>query len=266
MATPGYQSAGLKRRKFARKVKGYIILSVSLFVGFGLLYLFCFSPLMRVRDFTLVGVDGEQESRILDVLRPQVAASRLGGLLGTDHYFSWQDSLRYEDVRSNRVSIKKHLFSRTVEIIIHPRLRYGVWCFVSPENAIECTWIDAAGVAFEPAPLPAGQLVMSFFELASTTEAVLGAPLIKPEHFEVIKRIAESLPVLRLAVNEIVVDRELEEVRLQTVLGPRISFSLRFDPSVAALPALKKLIESPGIAGMRTIDFTVENRVFYTLK
>lgn len=266
MATPGYQSAGLKRRKFARKVKGYIILSTSLFAVFGLVYLFCFSPLMRVRDFIVVGVDSEQKDRILDVLRPQVAASRLGGLLGTNHYFSWQDSLRYEDVRSNRVSINKHFFSRTIEIVIHPRLRYGVWCFVSPENVIECTWVDASGVAFEPAPLPAGQLVMSFFELASTTSPVLGTPLIKQEHFEVIKRVAESLSILELAVNEIVVDRDLEEVRLQTVLGPRISFSLRFDPSVAALPALKKLINSPGIAGMRTIDFTVENRVFYTLK
>lgn len=224
------------------------------------------SRLFHVARFSVVGALAGQEERILEVLRPQVIASRVGGFLGADNFFSWNDSLLYEDIRSSRVSVEKNLFAREVIVHVHPRQRYGVWCFTHEVEPTECSWIDASGVAFEQAPIPQGQLVTAIYEQSSSTGIVLGAPIMKLGHFEVVKRVAESLAVLNLPVSEIRIDRSLEEVRLFTLAGPRISFSLRFDPTASALPALKKLISTPGISGMRTIDFTVENRVFYTLQ
>ncbi len=266
MSTGTYQSAGLRRRKLARKVKWYVGASIGLALVILAIYVVGFSGVFTIQKFEVIGVPAEQTERILEVLRPQVMAGRIGGLLGPDNYFSWNDSLVYTDVRSNRVSIDKKLFSRQVSIIVHPRQRYGVWCQLLPDTTSACNWVDAAGVAFESAPMPDGQLITTLVEPASTTTIVLGAPVIKQEYFETIKRVTESLPVLRLPVSAIVVDRALEEVQLLTVSGTKVAFSLRFDPTISALPALKKLIESPGITGMRTIDFTVENRVFYTVK
>lgn len=262
----GYQSAGLKRRQFAKKMKWYIGLSGGGLFLIGVAYLVVFSGLFSVTSFELVGTSAEQKERILDVLRPQVVAGFVGGLLGSENYFSWNNSLRYEDVRSNRVSIEKSLWSRHVRIMIHPRERYGVWCLSAADGAVGCYWVDASGILFESAPTPEGQLIIAIFEPATTTAAVLGTPIMKQEHFEVVKRVAESLLVLKLPVSALMINRTLEEVQVQTISGTKVSFSLRFDPTTAALPALKKLIESPGLAGMRTVDFTVENRVFYTLK
>jgi len=263
----GYHSAGLKRRQFARKVRWYIVVPAVLLVLIICCYVVAFSGLFRVTDIAVIGAPEGQEQRILDVLRPQVVAGGLGGLLGSDNYFSWSDDLQYQDIRSNRVSIEKKFWSRDIAVVVHPRERYAVWCLVvTDDEKPGCNWIDASGVAFEPAPTPDGQLVRAVFEMASSTAMVLGVPVMKPDYFEVVKRVVESVASFKLPVTLISVSRELEEIRLQTVVGTKISFSLRFDPTVAALPALKKLMENPGVASMRTIDFTVENRVFYTAK
>lgn len=266
MTSGGYQSAGLKRRQFARKVKWYIGVSGALILGIGLFYIIGFSGLFRVTRFEVVGATTGQENRILEVLRPQVVAGGLGGIFGADNYFSWSDELAYEDIRSNRVSIEKDFWDRVIRVIVHPRERYAVWCLISDDEIPGCNWIDAMGVAFEPAPTPEGQLVVTIFEHASNTAMVFGVPVMKQEYFEIVKRVTESLSSFALPVSDIVVDRSLEEMRIDTVSGSRILFSLRFDPTVAALPALKKLMASPGLSGMRTVDFTVENRVFYTVK
>lgn len=266
MSNAGYQSAGLKRRQFARKVKWYIGISGTALLSVGIFYIIGFSGLFTVTKFEVVGATEGQESRILEVLKPQVVAGAIGGIFGAENYFSWSDSLVYEDIRSSRVSVEKEFWNRLIRIQVYPRVRYGVWCVTSSAVIPNCNWVDAMGVAFEPAPTPDGQLIISLFEYATNTTMVLGVPVIKQDYFEVIKRVAESLLAFKLPVSETVIDRALEELRIDTISGSRIAFSLRFDPTIAALPALKKLIESPGIAGMRTIDFTVENRVFYTAK
>jgi len=265
MASHNYQSAGLRRRQFARKVKWFIGVPVVLLVLIGIFYIVAFSDLFMVSHIDVVGAREDTE-RVLNVLRPQVLSGRVGGVLGPHNYFSWSDTLIYEDVRSNRVSVEKSLWGRRVVVTVHPRERYGVWCLVSSENVPACNWVDASGVVFEPAPTPEGQLIVTISEAATTTAAILGTPIINQDYFEVIKRVAESLPELRLAVSRIAVDRTLEELYLETFSGTVISFSLRFDPAASALPGLKKLIESPGLSGMKTVDFTVENRVFYTAK
>lgn len=266
MAVNGYKSAGLRRRQFARKVKWYVGISSTLFIVVGLIYLVGFSPLFSVGEIKVIGAPEDQRESILDVLRPQVVAARLGGLLGLESFFSWNDGLHYEDVRADRVDLVKSLWGRRIEISVHPRQRYAIWCTTPDEGAIACYWVDGGGIVFEPAPIPAGQLVTALFDSATGTTPLFGRPVIGSDYFAVIKAITESLPKLDLSVSQIIVDRSLEEVRIQTLSGTTIVFSLRFDPTTSALPALKKLIDSPGISNMRTIDFTVENRVFYTAK
>lgn len=262
----GYQSAGLKRRQFASKVKWFIGVPVGALLLIGIAYVVIFSGFFSIQKIEVSGVPEDKAERILHVLRPQVVAGFMGGVLGADNYFAWSDSLAYEDVQSSRVSVEKKLWSRQVRVIVHPRERYGVWCIFSPTDESECNWVDTTGIAFESAPNPEGQLIIAIAETATTTATILGTPMIKREYFEVIKRVAESASLFQLPISTIIVNRALEEVQLFTLSGTKISFSLRFDPTIAALPALKKLIASPGLAGMRTMDFTVENRVFYTAK
>src|SRR5687768_2682187 len=125
MGSPAYQSAGLRRRQFAKKVKWYIGTTAALLLLIGIAYLIKGSGLFSIGEVQVVGVPLEQQERILSVLRPQVVANRVGGLLGADNYFSWSDSLLYEDVRSNRVSVRKSLWNREITVTIHPRVRYA---------------------------------------------------------------------------------------------------------------------------------------------
>ncbi|MDO8602089.1 MAG: hypothetical protein Q7R62_03120 [bacterium] len=266
MPLGGYQSAGLKRRQFARKVKWYVIISICVFIIVGFFYIFVFSGFFSVQRIEVIGAPDGQTDRILNVLRQQVVARRIGGILGADNYFSWSDSLLYEDIKSNRVSVEKDFWSRQIRVTVYPRARYGIWCIISSDPIPNCNWVDSTGVVFESASIPDGQIIIALYESATTTSAILGMPIIKPEYFKVIKQVAESLPKFQMPVSVITVDRALEEVQLQTISGTKVSFSLRFDPTISALPAFQKLISSSRFSEMRTVDFTVENRVFYTAK
>ncbi len=266
MISGGYQSAGLRRRQFARKLKWYIITSSVFILLIAVFYIIGYSGLFSIKSFTVVGAPDGQETRILVVLRPQVIATQIGGLLGMENYFSWDNSLVYSDIRSNSVSVDKKLWGREVTITVHPRQRYGIWCTEPPDNLPVCNWVDPEGVVFEPAPIPDGQLIIRISDPSTSSPMLLGEPVIARSQFQVIQKVAEALPELRLPVARILVNRELEEVRLITLSGALIRFSLRFDPSKTALPALKRFIESPGLSAVSSVDFTVENRAFYKAK
>ena len=249
-----------RRRAFFRRLRlyGYGSGIVLLLVGLG--YLVLGSPLFKIGEFTITGAPRLDRDQLTATLKAEIAANSRGWL-GPDNYLAWPEALQYTSPLIKDVSVKKSFWSRRVAVAVTPRERYLVWCAGNNGDS-GCYWIDDAGFLIEYAPVAEGQLVQTVFDTGEALQGSIGTPVLPPEEFSVVKDIIEGTKKMDLSITRISVDHRLQEIRVNTAQGARVIFSLRFDPKPAALPAVARFIQKPGLSKIDYINLTVENRAF----
>jgi hypothetical protein len=249
-----------RRRNFFKRLRLYGYASGIFLLAVGIIYLVVGSPVFKIGSLSITGVEASQQESILLALKATVAAGSLGWL-GPDNYLAWPEDSSYTTTQVKQVSIKKSLFNRRVTITVVPRDRYAVWCSAAQSSA-PCYWVDSDGIIFERAPVAEGQLVQTIFDSATGTAAGIGEPVLPSSSFSVVSKALEGMRSLDIPVAKITVSRALQELWIDTTGGTRLIFSLRFDPSPTALPAVARFVSKPGLRSLEYINLTVENRAF----
>lgn len=255
-----YKSHSLRRHQRRQKFRTYLAITAILTVLIGSTYVLFGSHRFRINQITVTGIEPVHYQAILDALKPRVITGFWRGMMGADHFWSWPDELQFSDTRIKAVRVEKNLNDHTLTLVAVPRERFLIWCRGLETSS--CYWVDDAGVAFMEAPQTQGQLVFSLNE-ADVRALTLGEAVTVPAHFDAIKKILEGVKAIGIAKTGAVLDRNLQELHLRTVSGTKLLFSVRFDPTVAALPGLVEFAKSLGLSTLNYVDMTVENRAFY---
>ncbi len=261
-----YGNTRYKKKKQVKRIKLYAWLGVGALVIIVLAYSIGFTGLFKIQRISVVGADDIDPTALIEKLKPQVATSFWGRLFGTENYLSWDPTIAYSNIEYASTSITKDFLSRTVTIQVVPREQYAVWCIApmitgeEPTFLEQCYWIDDQGIAFEPSAIPDGQIITKITEHATSSQFIIGDTVLDSFAFMNAKKILDTIKSMQLAIKEIRIIRKNFRVEVEVSNGTNIYFSLRFDPTISALPALKKLRVSPGLAGFEYVDLTVENR------
>lgn len=246
-----------------KRVKLYTWVSGSCIILATLFYAVFYSPLFTLKEFIVESSRPIQTEQLIETLKLQVASTKWGGVFGPDHYLSWSNDLHYSAPEFSDITIEKKLLSKSITIRTIARDRFVVWCNADVAATIPCLWVDSYGIAHEPALESTGQLIFTVFEKVGGLMISPGSRVLSEESFMHAQNVLRGLSTLRVPVRYISVDRTKDELIVETHAGAQLQFSLRFNPEPAALPALKKIIHSPGLWGLQYVNLTVENRAFY---
>jgi len=248
-----------RRRTFFRRVRLYLYSSAGLLLIIGLLYLIIGSGWFKIAEIKIVGAEPQDERALLVSLKTQVAARNLAGWLGADNYLSWPTDLHYTAPTITDVRIEKAFWPKTVEVTVVPRTRFVVWC----KSDTECYWVDEKGVAFKTSPITEGQLVQTIFDnAASSSPVMLGDQVIAPNAFDVIRKVIFAVREMNISVISMAIDQDLQELNIYTAAGARVGLSLRFNPNISAIPAMRRFSDKPGFSKIEYLNLTVENRAY----
>lgn len=252
--TKKYGNSRIERQKFWRRIRIYSFISGGLLLVILIAYLFIGSPLFKFKTIEVMGIDESYHESIVSSLSFQVIKRKIGGFLGSQSYFAWNSELELSTPQVMSVRIEKDLFDRSLIITVVPRERYVVWC-----TSEDCYWVDHTGILFEKAPETEGQLVLM---VKDTENLNLGDTVLKPDQFEAVSKILAAMLSQHIGIRETAINRPLQEIHLTTLTGTKILMSLRFDPSVTAIPAIERFSKNPGLRNLEYLNLTVENRAF----
>lgn len=262
-----YGSGRIKRRRFTRRLKIYCFLGGLFFLCLGIFYLIANSGLFDLRNITILNASEAERTSLIERLRPQISSSFLSGVLGVNNYFSWKSGDAYSDIGFSKITVMKNLFDRTIALVVAPREQFAIWCVEAAGiESKNCVWIDANGVAFSSAPIPDGSLVTKISVAGLTALPTIGSTVLDSDQFGVVARVIESLNEKNIYFSNLTVDRARQEFQVKILPNAITRFSLRFDPTKTALPALQKFISDPGLSRMQYLDLTTENRAYYKLR
>lgn len=261
-----YGKAYYAKTKQVRRIKRYLILGGVLLFLVGIWIVISQTSLFHVQKITASDPENIDFDVLLRSVRPQIASTFLGGLLGPENYFAWSEDLSYSDLNFSGITIEKSLLTRSVNINATPRKRFAVWC--AEFETSYCYWVDQEGYVFDVAPQPQGQLIPAINEITSATSSpiYIGAPVLPIEQFERVRSILTFAQGLAISIDRITMNRSHQELHLKSLSGAVVMFSLRFNPATSALPALKKLSADQGLGRFEYIDLTAENRALVKLR
>lgn len=250
-----------KRKKRIFRNVIFIVLGVFLLLD-GVGYLILRTRFFRTADIEVVGNKEVSSADVLAVARAQIFEDNyLKYVFGFGHLMIWPD--RLEEVekllpRIKTVEIEKSYLERRIVLKVVERENYGVWCAEGDES--ECFSFDADGVIFARGMPSEGSLIYNVRDYSNRNLGMLNFVL--PEaKFNYLKEIFEVVKIAGLNYRFIEIqDLKKEEVRVVSLSGPEIYFSLRFSP-VFALTALQGI--GSGIEKLQYIDFRVENKAYY---
>jgi cell division septal protein FtsQ len=262
---PEIQRRRLRRRR--KIIAGAVFICVY-FLGVGLLWFILWSPVLRVKNFELLGSGGVSREDLFNLLRWQVMDRQWKHFLGFDNILVWPESLPPEKLKYlpalKSLKIHKDYREGLLRITILERSPFGIWCFVKPEVP-ECFWFDEEGVILSRAPLAEGSLIPAVNDYSRGGLGV-GAKILAENQIPNLFSIFRVLAAARLGIKEIrLEDIALWEVRVSTYEGPELYFSLRF-PADGAFAVLQSLRSPSGTAAfdkLDYIDFRSENRAYY---
>lgn len=271
MAQKVYFQEKRMRRDKRKKSKIFLIIFIILILLGGLVYLVIYSPVFKIKQIKISGVERFNESQIIFQLKTFVInQSGFNKFLGPDNILSWMKgtaNLEQSYPIFENLTIKKSLLKRTIEITVKERERFGAWC-VGPvaSSTPQCFWFDKNGLVFDEAPYTEGFLINKINDLSGrvlkTGDLVLSNNL-----FKNFIKIYSVLDKVGLKTNNLLLENiELQEMVLETNNSyPKIYFSLRNDPNFS-ISGLNSLKQDPGLDKLLYIDLRTENRVYYKLK
>ena len=276
-----------RRRVFKLKIYGYLVVFFILAGGVG--YAVIYSSLFHI---TQIYADDKQiNADIINELKSFFAnQSIITNFLGSDNILIWRKEKISEFLKNHpsiaELTIKKDYIKRQIEISVKEREKFGIWCqqtqidaddkqinadiSVNPrenqrESATKCWWFDENGILFAEAPAVEGSLIKKVADFSG--RQIKTGDLISEQPFAVnLIKIFELVEKMNLNIQSL----KLENLQLQEVVaelsgeGPKIYFSLKFDPNFnsAALQSFKNFDWEK----IDYIDLRVENRAYYKMK
>jgi hypothetical protein len=226
------------------------------------------SPIFAVQSIMVKNGDGVPvDSGGRDLAFMSLYASWQGTVFGHDNILAWPLVMTPEAMRFfpgvKDASIEKDFVRRSVTVRVNERRPFAIWCLESSAVSDRCWWWDKEGVIFEKAPKARGNLIPVVHD-SSQTEKRLGDRVLDDETMLAnMMTVFDALSAAEIPVKDIhLSDIALRDVRVDTYNGPTMLFNLRFPASHAA-EVLTSLRKEPGLARLFSVDFRVENRVYY---
>lgn len=166
--------------------------------------------------------------------------------LGLNLYYFYQLN---EDRRSKLV------------INLKDRIKYGVYC-VGEQKPDVCYWFDYSGVIFKEATTIIDLVSLKVNEV-SNFQPRIGQQFLDEDLFTNLRWIMEFLKQDNLEVNSVVLQRNDQELIVNTKEGVKILFSLRFDPrdNIKGLLAFIRKVKT--LNEFKQINLKTENKIFY---
>jgi cell division septal protein FtsQ len=248
----------VSRKKRIFRIKFYGIIFLVLLLVATVFYLIFYSPIFKIKNISIKNTNVLTEDEILNILRPVILSEKIGGFAGFENMISWPSGhIEVSDPVISDIDIKKNWFKRTIEINVNERQRFAIWCFLDGQT---CYWIDKQGVLFADAPLTEGSLISVVSDLREQG-LPLGSRIEEERFIKNLILVLENLNKNGLEAQKITFDDSLKELHVNSVEGPIMLFSIRFDSS-KNIP----LITSLNTKNIDYIDLTVENKIFYKTK
>jgi hypothetical protein len=226
------------------------------------------SPIFVVQSVTVKNPDGVPiDASARDLALMSLYASWKGTVFGHDNILSWPLVMTPEAMRFfpgiKDATIEKNFIRRSVTVRVAERRPFAIWCLESSAVSNRCWWWDKEGVIFEKAPKARGNLIPVVHD-SSQEEKKLGDRVLDDEAMLAnMMTVFDVLSVAEIPVKDIhLSDIALRDVRVDTYNGPTMLFNLRFPASNAA-EVIASLRKEPGLSRLSSVDFRVENRVYY---
>lgn len=265
-----YQTRRVKQRDLAGRLIRYFIILAIIAIFFGLVYLLTLSEFSKIQRFIIFGLEeNTSPEKFIEEIKPAILKTKLGKILGVENYFAWNSSIKFENSSYESLLISKHLKDRSIVIEAKPRKRFASWCKSSLRAGAEyknCFWLDESGLAFEEAPILTGQLIFSITEHAQNSNFIAQERILPESEFSYIKTLLKALRESELEIEEISLERDLQELQILTKDNTNIRFSYRFNPKRNVVEAFKRILKDQEIYLYSEFNFTVENRVYFTKK
>ncbi len=241
-------------------------------IGFGIIgaailgiiiYLVFYSPIFKINEVN-VAIAGFNISRSSELIGDDPRGQNL---------IFWSiENNRKEDPEIKDLEIHKNYWGRAIQITGSVREKKIVWCFEPSGNEpalrspalrdeVGCFWVDETGYIFAHAPSIEGSALKVVNDYRSMpldiSDTVLSGAM-----FNNLNLILDVLVDLNLPIAEI----RMEDLRLREFVayverGPKITFSLEANPNFIK-PALNSLIKSSSWNRTKTVNLTVEGRVY----
>ncbi len=259
-------TASHARKAFFKRLRWYIVTSSTLLVIMGITALITRSPLFKVTTIEVIGIPQDAQSGLVQEIKRSLLHMQKTALLGTDNYFSWPTDFTYNASVATSITMEKSVWDKKVTLTATPRERYAVWCTDQSSTTESCSWIDGLGVAFAQAPATEGQLVRTIYNQTPAGQPLEGRPIVHADTFSIIKKIIDGIATLPIDIVKTTYNDETQELQFYTDYGTLVRFSTRFDPTATVLPALRKIIDKPGLNTLEYLNLTVENRAFLKYK
>lgn len=249
----------------------------------GLIYILVYSPIFRVDQFTFQGNKRLSNEAVMAIIRPLIFQGRIANFLGWNNFLSWPNGgVDVSGTAFLEAMVYKDWLTRSITIAVQERERFGIWC-VNPslledrpsskprasqssksEGGEICYWIDEEGVMFEEAPLTEGTLILKVRDIKNPRLAI-GFQVLEDRFINNLIAILKNLKDFNFAVENLILDRELQELKVETYDGLLVLFSIRFDPQLN-INSFKELQGILDFKKIKYIDLRVENRIYYKNK
>jgi hypothetical protein len=215
----------------------------------GAVYLIWFSPLFKIQSLEVKGATAEEEA----LLRQTTV----------DNILFWRSPLapsKFPEIA--KLNIKKDFIHHKITLEVIRREKAIIWCL---EKSNQCFWADNSGFIFSAAPTPTGSLLVRVIKDGSDRDLKIGDEVLPASWFVNLQSIFALLDELNLSIDEIRLENlNYRELKVKTVNGPDLYFSLLFDPH-SAKEAIRSLAASNQWSSLRYLDLRVENKLYYSL-
>lgn len=247
----------LKRKRIFR-IKFYFLFLLVALLLIGIFYLSTYSSLFKIKDILIENNKFLTNEEVLIGLKQNVLSTFFGGQAGFENLLAWPSGrIKLSNPAILYVNIEKQWLKRSIKVEVNERKRFAIWC---TSQATNCYWIDSRGFVFADAPITEGSLVFTVFD-SRDSNFFLGSRVEEDRFVGNLISILENFYKTGFEVKRITFNKELEEIRVDTIDGPAFLFSTRFDSSKNI-----DLISGLDLKNTEYVDLTVENKIFYKNK
>jgi len=247
-----------EKERFRRKIFGIVCIVLFFLFVSGLIYLVGFSQFSKVTAITILGTDRISQDDVLRAFETAVQKNPFVRYLSAENFFLWPSgkvTIGYTMVET--AVVKKNFITRSVEIVVKERERFGVWC----SSDVSCFWFDAMGILFDEAPVIEGPFIVRVVD-EERDSLSLGGRMMEPRFIGNFITIVRAMKNAGLPARSITFSQKLQELRWKTFEGGDVLLSVRFDPTINIL-ALERFIQQYPLTNLHYVDLRVEGRLYY---
>jgi|GEM_PF-1765660 len=247
------------KRKYLYGI-GIIVGIIIILIGV-CIYFYYWSPLLQVREFSIVGTTSKDEAKIAII--NYFDSSRSFFSPTTDRIVFWaqhsEEFIQSPPFLPYAASIKltSDIVGKKVTAEIIPRTMSGVWC-----ASEKCFVFDGGGIVFAEAPDVSGSLILKIRD-ENNIPVALGNSVLSMNEFESMKKAIQSIQKNKIPISEVLIQNmELKEWATVAPNGFSIKFSFNSIPDDLD-SIFKGIFERTSVNRLTYIDLRVQNRVYF---